>query len=1316
MFAVPPTVFLNKLKFARARPRTNSFLWGALAVVCLLLTDLSAFAQNTLTPSSLVFGNEVAGQASTAKSARFSNLNTVPVTITSITIAGGNAASDYAWGGNCPLSPNTLGVKQSCNIAVTFTPLALGSRTATLTVTDTAKNSPLSVALTGTGMPPLTLSARSLSFPSRQIGTTSAPQSVTVTNHLDSELLFSSIVASTGFSVSSNTCGSGIALGATCKVGVTFTPGIVGQQQGTLTINDSAITSPNIVALSGTGNETGLTSIGVTPANPAVGEGNTEQFAATAYFKNGSTANITPFVTWKSSVAGVATITSAGLATAAAPGGTNISATLGSVAGSTTLTVTTVSLVSIAVTPANPSILAGSTQQFTATGTYSDSSTQNLTSTVTWSSSTTNVATISNSQGSQGLSTAVAPGSAIISATSGAISGSTTLTVTGGFVATGGLITGRGSDTSTVLNSGMVLIAGGGNSGGYASTAELYNPATAAFAPAGSLNTPRQLHTATVLNNSAVLLAGGFGSGGALASAETYNPATGTFTTTGPLHSARYYHTATVLNNGTVLLTGGLGSSGALAAAEIYNPGTGVFTPTGNLNTARWAHTATLLNNGMVLIAGGYNSSGFLASVELYNPASGSFTITRALNTARENHSATLLNNGTVLIAGGYNSSGYLSSTELYSPITGTFAFTGSMTTARENHTATLLSSGIVLAAGGIGGSGILASAEAYDPVAGTFSSAGNLINARENHTATLLNNGTVLLAGGVGSTSYLSSAELYEPASLTPPNLASIALSPGNATLPLGTAQQFIATGTFSGDSTQQLNSVTWSSSNTSVISVTSDATDPGSAYAVGSGGTAVLSACAGAVCGTASLTVTAPSLVSITVSPANGTLLLNSSQQFDAMGTYSDGSTMDLTSTATWNSSTTNVAAISPAGLATAVTTGNTIISATLGNISGSTMLTVTAASLVSIAVTPANASITAGSAQQFTATGTYSDTSTQNLTNSVTWTSSAPNIATISNAPGTQGLAAGMAAGTTTVSAASGSINGSTTMSVTPAVATGVLTQYTSAWGGLQRIYYVYVPKIVAATPSMVLFLHDTWNLPSIPLNLVPQFEALADQYGFYMVWPISTYNSATQSWYWDCDGCESTFAAPPDDSGFIRSIILTLQNQYGVSSGQTFVTGMSSGGYMTQRVGMEQSDIIAAIAPVSGAQYIQPVKTTFVPPVVPNPISVYRLNGDDDSVVPYCGGTKGFWANTRALSPSGDSDVDFWAGQNANQCSGMAQSQTLCTNAFPANGVVEQDASACNGGAEVIFEREIGVAHVWVPGTEIKVWAFFQAHAR
>jgi uncharacterized protein YjdB len=172
-----------------------------------------------------------------------------------------------------------------------------------------------------------------------------------------------------------------------------------------------------------------LASISVTPANPSIAVGSTKQFTATGTYSNGTTSNITTQVAWSSSNTSVATVNvSSGLAAGVAAGNSTITATLGSISGSTTLTVTGTTLASISVTPANPSIAVGSTKQFTATGTYSNGTTSNITTQVAWSSSNTSVATVNVSSG---LAAGVAAGNSTITATLGSISGSTTLTVTG---------------------------------------------------------------------------------------------------------------------------------------------------------------------------------------------------------------------------------------------------------------------------------------------------------------------------------------------------------------------------------------------------------------------------------------------------------------------------------------------------------------------------------------------------------------------------------------------------------------------------------------------------------------------------------------------------------------------------------------------------------------------------------------------------------------------------------------------------------------------------------------------------------------------
>jgi len=119
-------------------------------------------------------------------------------------------------------------------------------------------------------------------------------------------------------------------------------------------------------------------------------------------------------------------------------------------------------------------------------------------------------------------------------------------------------------------------------------------------------------------------------------------------------------------------------------------------------------------------------------------------------------------------------------------------------------------------------------------------------------------------------------------------------------------------------------------------------------------------------------------PVLQSIQVTPANPSITIaagGATQPFTATGKFNDGSTKDLSSSASWSSSDTAVATISATGVATGLKKGSATITATSGGVSGKTTLTIGVA-LKSIAITPATPSIARNTQQQFTATGTYFD----------------------------------------------------------------------------------------------------------------------------------------------------------------------------------------------------------------------------------------------------------------------------------------------------------------------------------------------------
>lgn len=335
---------------------------------------------------------------------------------------------------------------------------------------------------------------------------------------------------------------------------------------------------------------------------------------------------------------------------------------------------------------------------------------------------------------------------------------------------TGSLADARGEHTGTLLNSGLVLVAGGfgvSGSGPELHTAELYDPASGTWTGTSDCNREHRAHTATLLQDGRVLVAAGLDLGAHIvAIAELYDPTSGTWSFTSKMHHGRYRHTATLLQTGRVLVAGG-NYGDALATAEVYDPVAGKWATTGNLNVARWNHTATLLPNGMVLVTGGtsnFNQTEVTTSAELYDPVARSWDSTGSLHTGRAYHTATLLPDGRVLVAGGWDGNFIeIASAELYDPATGAWTETSSLHVARSHSSATLLPNGKVLMTGGYAAGDALTATELYDPGAGTWTVTGELNVARWGTTATLLPTGRVLVAGGfnTGGYSATDSAEL---------------------------------------------------------------------------------------------------------------------------------------------------------------------------------------------------------------------------------------------------------------------------------------------------------------------------------------------------------------------------------------------------------------------------------------------------------------------------------------------------------------------------------------------------------------------------
>jgi poly(3-hydroxybutyrate) depolymerase len=321
-------------------------------------------------------------------------------------------------------------------------------------------------------------------------------------------------------------------------------------------------------------------------------------------------------------------------------------------------------------------------------------------------------------------------------------------------------------------------------------------------------------------------------------------------------------------------------------------------------------------------------------------------------------------------------------------------------------------------------------------------------------------------------------------------------------------------------------------------------------------------------------------------------------------------------------------------------------------------------------------------------------------------------------------------------------------STSNAVSQVAGSGTFIDSSITWDGVTRYYEVYVPTVLPANPPLLLMLHGTQSTASTGSDPTPVitlnwgWQNLAELKGFILVKPASTYNANSHQWNWNSYFMDASFTAAdvgtctmppatgcPDDAGFLRQLIVNLTAQYNVNPNMVYVAGFSSGAQMAERVGVEISDLVAAIVPASGQmegqQAAPPPVLTPGPAVAP--ISVQEWQGTLDTELPPCNyGTTGYSGVIYHLDTVDDT-FNYWTGPNANACTAFQTSQPLCLNDAPNNtndaptpgmtGLTGNVASSCSeSNVEVQFIWEPGVTHAFEPQYNTARWLFFAAHPK
>ena len=704
---------------------------------------------------------------------------------------------------------------------------------------------------------------------------------------------------------------------------------------------------------------------------------------------------------------------------------------------------TTPVLQSISLTPSAPSVAVGLTQQFTATGSYSDGSSKNLTGSVTWNSSTPATATISAS----GLATSVAVGTTTVSARSGGISGSTVLTVPATLVS---LVVTPPSVQIAATTATSFTATGTFNDGSVknVTSSVTWSSADTTIATISS-TTPTQGAAMGVAAGTVIITATGTTATGSTSGTASLKVTSATLTSIAVTPAAmsiplgvqqQFTATGTFSDMTTQDITGTVtwaSSAPSIASITVSGLATGL-----KIGSTTISATAGAVSGSTSLTVNAAN----LASLAV-TPGNPGNPAQIAANTAQQFSAVGTFNDGSTKNLTGqaaWTSSNTAVSTigpsnglakALTSGSTTISATVGSITTPVTLTVSTATVTSITVTPTG---RSIAPRSKLAFTATGTFSDTTTQVitssvvwASQATSVATIAAGGTAtaVAAGTTNITATFNSVVGTAPLTVTGATLSSIAITPTSTVLAPASTLIYQATGTYSDGSTQNIsNVVIWTSAKPSVVSITAAGQATGQ-----SAGSTTIQAQLGSVSKTSAVVVESSALQTITVSTPVSNIPVQVGAQYTAIAGFADGSTQDITSSVTWTSSKSSVATISnsagTAGLAVGVSPGSTTITAAFGGVVGTATLTVNSAALQTVTVTPSSPNIALGTSQQFTANASFNDGTSFNVSNQVAWTSSNVNVAVISGG----GLANSAAVGTSTIKATLGATSGMTVLTV-------------------------------------------------------------------------------------------------------------------------------------------------------------------------------------------------------------------------------------------------------------------------------------------